>query len=73
MHTSCRGRYIVAWRSASTPRFRENPESANPRRNFTEMLHVLGEHTGMKTELYQTNIKSQGLSIEPRSSTGCID
>ena len=28
-------------------------------RNLTEMLHVLGEHTGMKTELYQTNVKSQ--------------
>ena len=26
----------------------------------------------MKTELYQTNVKSQGLSIEPRSITGCI-
>ena len=23
-------------------------------------LHVLGEHTGMKTELYQSNIKMQG-------------
>ena len=23
-------------------------------------LHVLGEHTGMKTELYQSNIKIQG-------------
>ena len=34
--------------------------SANPRRNFTEMLHVLGEHTGVKTELYQTNVNSQG-------------
>ena len=27
------------------------------------------EHTGMKTESYQTNVKSQGLSIDPRSST----
>ena len=48
-------------------------KSANPRRNFTEMLHVLSEDTGMKAKLYQTNIKSEGLSIEPRSSTGCID
>ena len=23
------------------------------------IVHALGEHTGMKTELYQTNIKSQ--------------
>ena len=37
------------------------------------MLHLLGEQTGMKTELYQTNVKVRGLSIEPRSSTGCID
>ena len=43
----------------------------NPQRNLTEMLHVLGEHTGMKTELYQTNIKSQGFIY--RASTGCID
>ena len=33
--------------------------SANPRRNLTEILHALGEHTGMKTELYQTNVKSR--------------
>ena len=40
----------------------EKHYSANPRRNLTEMLHlhVLGEHTGMKAELYQTNVKSQG-------------
>ena len=25
----------------------------------TEMLHVLGEQTGMKTDLYKTNVKSQ--------------
>ena len=36
-------------------------------------LHVLGEHTGMKAELYQSNIKIQGLSIESRSSTSCTD
>ena len=43
-------------------------KSTNPQRNLTEMLtfglktsHVLGEHNGMKTELYQTNTKSQGL------------
>ena len=29
-------------------------------RNFIEMLRVLGEHTGMKTEFYQANVKSQG-------------
>ena len=33
------------------------------------MLRVLGKHTGMKAELYQTNVKSQFFSsIEPRSS-----
>ena len=32
----------------------------NPRRNLTEMLHVLGEQTGMKTELYPTNVKGKG-------------
>ena len=36
-------------------------------------MYVLGEHTGMKTESYQSNIKIEGLSIEPRSSTSCID
>ena len=42
----------------------------NPRRNLTEILHVLGEHTDMKTELYQTNVKKvRGLSL---SSTGYI-
>ena len=34
--------------------------SANLLGNLTEILHVLGEHTGMKTELYQTNVKSCG-------------
>ena len=32
------------------------------------MLHVLGEHTDIIAELYQTNVKSQGLFIEPRSA-----
>ena len=31
------------------------------RRNLTEMLHVLGEQTDMKTELYQTKVKSKGV------------
>ena len=34
-------------------------------------LHVLGEHIGMKTELYQINIKIQ--EFQPCSSTSCID
>ena len=34
--------------------YRDTIYSANPRRNLTEILHALGEHTGMKTELYQT-------------------
>ena len=32
-------------------------------------LHVSSEHISMKTELYQSNINIQGLSIELRSST----
>ena len=41
----------------------EKTESANPPRNLTEMMHdiVLGEQTGMKTELFQINVKSQGV------------
>ena len=35
--------------------------------------YVLGEHTSMKNELYILDFKSQGLSIEPRSSIICID
>ena len=27
-------------------------------------LHALGEHTGMKTELYQTNVKIRGSPIK---------
>ena len=38
----------------------EKHRSANPLLNLTVMLHVLGEHTGMKAELYQTNVKGQG-------------
>ena len=34
---------------------------------------ALGEHTGMKTELYQSTSKCMGLSIEPLSSASCID
>ena len=47
--------------------------SANPRRNLTVMLHVLGEQTGMKLSCIKPTSKVRGLSIEPRSSTGCID
>ena len=36
-------------------------------------LHTLGEHTSMKTELYQTKVESRGLSVELRSSTTCTD
>ena len=36
----------------------ENPPAINCC-NLTEMLHVLGEQTDMKTELYQTKVKSQ--------------
>ena len=45
----------------------------NPRCNLTEMLHVLGEQTGMKLSCIKPTSKVRGLSIEPRSSTGCID
>ena len=45
----------------------------NPRHNLTEMLHVLGEQTGMKLSCIKPMSKVRGLSIEPRSSTGCID
>ena len=37
------------------------------------MLHVLGEQTGMKLSCIKPTSKVRGLSIEPRSSTGCID
>ena len=42
-------------------------------RNLTETLHVLGEHTGMKQSCIKAMSKVRGLSIERRSSTGCID
>ena len=45
----------------------------NPRSNLTEMLHVLGEQTGMTLSCIKPTSKVRGLSIEPRSSTGCID
>ena len=38
-----------------------------------EMLHVLGEQTGMKLSCIKPMSKVRGLSIEPRSSTGYID
>ena len=53
--------------------YNEKHQSANPRRNLTEMLHVLGEHTGMKLSCIKPTSKLRGLSIEPRSSRGCID
>ena len=37
------------------------------------VLHVLGEQTGMKLSCIKPTSKVRGLSIEPRSSTGCID
>ena len=51
----------------------EKHEIANPRHNLTEMLHVLGEQTGMKVSCIKPTSKVRGLSIEPRSSTDCID
>ena len=48
-------------------------KSANPLRNMTEMLHILGEQTGVKLSCIKSTSKVRGLSIEPRSSTGCID
>ena len=42
-------------------------------RNLTEILHVLGEQTGMKLSCIKPPSKVRGLSIEPRSSTGRID
>ena len=47
--------------------------SANPRHNLTEMLHVLSEQTGMKLSCIKPTSKVRGLSIEPCSSTVCID
>ena len=47
--------------------------SANPRRNLTEMLHVLGDQTGTKLSCIKPTSKVRGLSIEPCSSTVCID
>ena len=46
---------------------------ANPRHNLTEMLHVLSEQTGMKLSCIKPTSKVRGLSIEPCSSTVCID
>ena len=40
--------------------------SANPQRNLTEMLHVLGEQTSMKLSCIKPTSKVRGLSIEPR-------
>ena len=40
--------------------------------NLTEMLHVLGEQTGMKLSCIKPR-QVRGLSIEPGSSTGYID
>ena len=38
------------------------------RRNLTEMLHVLGEQTGMKLSCIKPPSKVSGIFIEPRSS-----
>ena len=35
-------------------------------------VYVIGEHTSMKNELYQTNVKVRDLSIEHLDSTICI-
>ena len=35
--------------------------------------YLLGEHTSMKNELYQTNVKSQGIIHRTSFSTICID
>ena len=51
----------------------EKHSSANPRHNLTEMLHVLSEQTGMKLSCIKPTSKVRGLSIEPCSSTVCID
>ena len=40
---------------------------------LTEMLHVLSEQTGMKLSCIKPTSKVRGLSIEPCSSTVCID
>ena len=47
--------------------------SANPRHNLTEMLHVLSEQIGMELSYIKPTSKVRGLSIEPCSSTVCID
>ena len=39
----------------------------------TEMLHVLGDQTGTKLSCIKPTSKVRGLSIEPCSSTVCID
>ena len=83
LYFSCPYRAEVADTAVCTPdcarcQNRENTHTdtqtdTNPRRNLTEMLHVLGEHTGMKLSCIKPTSKVRGLSIEPRSSTGCID
>ena len=45
----------------------------HPRRNLTEMLHVLGDQTGTKLSCIKPTSKVRGLSIEPCSSRVCID
>ena len=36
-------------------------------------MYYIGEQTGMKLSCIKPTSKVRGLSIEPRSSTGCID
>ena len=53
--------------------FKMKSTKCKPWRNLTEMLHVLGEQIGMKLSCIKQMSKVRGLSIEPRSSTSCID
>ena len=55
--------------------YNEKHWSANPRHNLTEMLHVLSEQLAdwYETELYQTNVKSQGFIYRALFQTVCID
>ena len=75
IHTYTHGTTTVTLTARCTPRVNEKHSKvqANPQRNLTEMLHVLGEQTGMKLSCIKPTSKVRGLSIEPCSSTGCID
>ena len=50
---------------ACAPRVNEKHSSVNPPRKIVTFglktpLHALSEHTGLKTELYETNVQSHG-------------